>query len=114
MITVLDELDAEVQRLADEATPELLVRLLRTFLSGDRPGLITCERHSMHLFPYVRAQIDLTRAKRNYYRWADVHWPGDGLSRSRQEETYDSAVIRRDQIRKTYRSTPCTCWVPHR
>lgn len=117
MITVLDELDAEVQRLADEATPELLVRLLRTFLSGDRPGLITCERHSMHLFPYVRAQIDLTRAKRNYYRWADIHWPPGchmGGQKSLQEAAYDSAVIRRDQIRKTYRSTPCTCWVPHR
>ena len=113
-MTVLDELDAEVQRLADQATPELLVRLLRTFLNDDRPGLLTCERHTLYLFPYVRAQITLTRAKRNYYRddWSPVCSPRS-IERD-VEKLYRRAQDARDSIRQTYRSTPCTCWVPHR
>lgn len=113
---MLAELEAEVQRLADEATPDLLPRLLRLFLHGDRPGLVTCERHSQHLFPYVRAQIFLTRAKRNYYR---DDWYPPCTHRSVKhgpdvEEIYRVALKHRNEIRQTYRSTPCTCWVPHR
>lgn len=118
MSDLLATLDAEVATLADEATPELLVRLLTAFLHEDRPGLVTCERHSHHLFPYVRAQINLTRAKRNYYRWADHHWPpichAGTVVESMPETNLRMAEIARDNIRKTYRSTPCTCWVQHR
>lgn len=116
----LDELLAEVKAIADEATPELLPRLMRILLGEDRPGLITCERHRHHLFPYVRAQVNLTRAKRDYYRWADVHWPvithaGCDIKRADPaEDTYERALRIRDEARKTYRSTTCTCWVQHR
>lgn len=114
----LDALDADVQRLVDEATPDLLPMLLKIFLKDDRPGLVTCVRHSHHLFPYVRAQIDLTRAKRHYYRWSDVHWPGPChggvVHEDPTEAAYHRALRIRDEVRQTYRSTPCTCWVQHR
>ena len=128
----LEALDAEVMRLVDEATPDLLPMLLKIFLHDDRPGLMTCERHTQHLFPYVRAQIALTRAKRNYYRDDDWEPPCTHRSTPRftpdpvhggntfdrlanmPETTYRMATIARDNIRAQYRATPCTCWVPHR
>lgn len=131
-MNVFEQLEAEVQQLVDEATPDLLPMLLKIFLKDDRPGLVTCERHTQKLFPYVRAQINLTRAKRNYYR--DDNWWGPCTHRSLPrdtpspyhagtehfstqlgpEESYRQATITRDNIRQIYRSTPCTCWVPHR
>lgn len=113
----LEALDAEVARLADEATPDLLPMLLKIFLKDDRPGLVTCERHMQHLFPYVRAQIALTRAKRNYYHYGDYTSPCSHGGDSRVDlsaEALRRATNIRDDIRKTYRSTPCTCWVTHR
>lgn len=113
---VLEELDAEVQRLADEATPDLLPMLLKIFMSDDRPGLMTCERHMKYLFPYVRAQINLTRAKRNYYsdNWTPPCTHRSVEHSSQPENAYNFALTTRDEIRRTYRSTPCTCWVTHR
>ena len=115
---LLDRLDAEVQALVDEATPDLLPMLLKIFLKDDRPGLITCVRHSQYLFPYVRAQINLTRAKRNYYRYDDIHWPpichAGTVIESMPETAYRMATIARDNARQSYRSQPCTCWVQHR
>ena len=112
----LEALDAEVSRLVDEATPELLPMLLQIFLRDDRPGLLTCERHTQHLFPYVRAQINLTRAKRNYYRddWTPPCTHRSVEHSSDPEKAYDHAHRVRDEIRAKYRATPCTCWVPHR
>lgn len=110
------DLDALVQKLTDEATPELLPRLLKIFLHDDRPGLVTCERHMVRLFPYVRAQILLTRAKRNYYRddsWAYLHRCATS-SKEPSEVVYIRALNARDEARKIYRSTPCTCWVQKR
>jgi len=113
---MLAELEAEVKRLVDEATPELLPRLLKLFLSNDRPGLVTCERHAKHLFPYIAAQITLTRAKRNFYRddWSPPCTHRSVTFGDKTEEFYIWALKRRDEIRTTYRATPCTCWVPHR
>ena len=113
--SLLEHIDAEVKRLADEATPELLPMLYKIFVSDDRPGLVTCERHMKHLFPYVRAQIFLTRAKRNYYRedWSPPCGVALGAPTS-AEAIYASALRHRDELRVTYRSTPCTCRVKHR
>lgn len=115
---LLDQLDAEVQALVDEATPDLLPMLLKIFLKDERPGLITCIRHTHYLFPYVRAQINLTRAKRDYYRWSDHHWPpvchaGTSIE-SMPETNFRMAEVARDNARQRYRSEPCTCWVTHR
>ena len=116
IVNTLEQLDSEVKKLADEATPDLLPMLLKIFLKDDRPGLMTCERHTHHLFSYIRAQINLTRAKRNYYRddWSppcshhrDEHALGP-------EIIYHGALTTRNSIQQTYRSTPCTCWVQHR
>lgn len=85
-------------------------------MQDDRPGLVTCERHAKLLFPYVAAQIFLTRAKRNYYK---DDWIPPCTHRSVNfgpdtEKIYHQALVRRDEIRNIYRSTPCTCWVKHR
>ncbi len=110
----LEELEKEVERRVDDLTPELLPQLLERFLARD--GLVTCERHEYHLFSYVRAQITLTRAKRNYYRDGDTT-PSTGYyptGRDTSEVVYLSALRNRDELRKVYRSKPCTCWVRHR
>lgn len=108
----LADIDAEVMRQADELTPDLLPRLLKILLKRD--SLSTCERHDVHLFPYIRAQINLTRVKRQYYHSAGGY---DCLSHGMRDPYADAlyrATIIRDNIRKTYRATPCTCWVHHR
>jgi hypothetical protein len=96
------DLDAEVQRRADELTPELLPHLLRRLMARD--SLVFCERHDRHLFSYIRAQVNLTRTKRRHY---------DDYSRV-CEKNLEQAEKVRNEIRVTYRSTPCTCWVRHR
>jgi len=107
--------EREIMRQADELTPELLPRLLIQLLKRD--SLVFCERHMKHLFPYVRAQIALTRAKRNFYRYDD--W-GPSLHRSSNNSEMDAetalrmARIERDNIRRIYRSTPCVCFQQHR
>jgi len=111
----LQELEQEVARRVDELTPELLPQLLERFLARD--GLVQCERHENYLFSYVRAQITLTRAKRNYYRDGEWVAPSTGYypsSKDTSEMMYLSALKRRDEIRQIYRSKPCTCWVRHR
>lgn len=110
----LQELEKEVERRVDDLTPELLPQLLERLLARD--GLVQCERHEHHLFSYVRAQITLTRAKRNYYRDGDSI-PSSGYypsSKDTSEMVYLSALKRRDDLRQIYRSKPCTCWVQHR
>lgn len=114
MDTTLADLDSEVQRRADELTPELLPRLLRRLLQRD--SIVFCDRHDRLLFPYVRAQVNLTRIKRRCYYYDDVklypgYFPGESLTSS---QILDKMVIARDKIRLEYRSTPCTCWVQHR
>lgn len=136
---VLEELDAEIQREANALTSELLPRLLRKLLQPNREGLTTCERHSRFLVPYVTAQILLTRAKRQYHNddwmgaaaavattaWklANARTATDGRHpvdtayatvEATTEARFHSALSRRDEIRKQYRSTPCTCWVRKR
>ena len=117
----LDEFDREVMRLADAELPELLPRLLMQLLKRD--SLVHCERHMVLLFPYVRAQIALTRAKRNYYRdWVSpcamqstmppVH--NGILYADMPEMMYRMAEIARDNARRSYRSTPCVCFKQHR
>lgn len=104
-MNAVDNIQDEVNRLADELTPELLPALLERMLK--REGLTPCHRHMSLLFPYIDAQIALGRAKRAYF---DDH-PGCSL---RIADNYRFSLKRRDEIRKTYRSTPCTCWVPKR
>jgi hypothetical protein len=116
-----DALEREVMRRADELTPELLPRLLMQLLKRD--SLVFCERHMKHLFPYIRCQIALTKAKRSYYRdWTPpcsmqaapppVH---NGVQYSDHSEmAYRMAEIARDNARKLYRSTPCVCFKSHR
>jgi hypothetical protein len=106
-------IDAEVQRQADELTSELFPLLFERMLKRD--SLSFCERHDKLLYPYVRAQIDLTRRKRNYYRYGDVSGSllEDSLSHC-SERDFIRASDARDEIRREYRSTPCTCWVQHR
>lgn len=99
------DVENEVKKLADELTPELLPMLLERFMQRD--GLTFCVRHMRHLLPYIDAQIALGRAKRAYF---DDH-PDCAL---RIADDYHLSLKRRDEIRKTYRSTPCTCWVPKR
>jgi len=105
--------EREIMRQADELTPELLPRLLIQLLKRD--SLVFCKRHMELLFPYVRAQITLTWAKRNYYRYGE--WmPTDGINSSTvgPETAYKLALERRDTIRRQYRSTPCDCFKQHR
>jgi len=104
-MNALDEIEAEVKRRADELTPELLPTLLERFLK--RSGVTTCDRHFRHLIPYVNAQIALTQAKRRYLG----DYPGNALAIA---DSYHFSLKRRDEVRATYRSTPCTCWVPKR
>lgn len=110
-MNTLDGIQEEVQRLADELTPELLPMVLERMLARNT---VTgcCERHDMHLLPYVAAQIILTRAKRNYL---DDHRPlMQGENAMSPADWYHFNLNRRDEIRARYRSTPCTCWVPKR
>lgn len=109
----LEELEKEVERRVDDLTPELLPQLLERLLARD--GLVQCERHGAILYQYIAAQITLTRAKRNYFR-DDVSWSGYYPNAMPQgvADLYHFALNRRDQIRKEYRSKPCTCWVQHR
>lgn len=105
--------EREVLRQANELTPELLPRLLLQLLKRD--SLVFCERHMKLLFPYIRAQITLTWAKRNYYR--DGEWtPVEGITSAKMgpETTYRLALERRDAVRREYRSTPCDCFKRHR
>lgn len=106
------DLDAEVQRRADELTPELLPRLLKRLMSRD--SLVFCDRHDRLLFPYVCAQVTLTRMKRRDY-YDDVkltgYFPGEALT---PFQILERSTAARDKIRLEYRSTPCTCWVRHR
>jgi hypothetical protein len=108
-----DAFEREIMAKANELTPELLPRLLIQLLKRD--SLVHCERHMNLLFPYIRAQITLTWAKRNYYRYGE--WmPVDGINSSKMgpETTYKLALERRDAIRRQYRSTPCVCFKQHR
>jgi len=115
----LDALEREVMRRADSMTPELLPRLLMALLKRD--SLVYCERHMTKLFPYIRAQISLTRARRNYYRddWVqpcsqDASLYGIVSSPVSTERLYKMALEHRDRVRQEYRSTPCVCFQPHR
>jgi len=101
-MNTLDDLQDEVSCLADKLTPELLPALLERMLQRD--WIIPCHRHLNLLLPYIEAQITLTHAKRVYF---DDH--SDCL---RIAENYHFSLKRRNEIRKTYRSTLCTCWVP--
>lgn len=104
----IDALLVDVQRLADEATPDILPRLLKILLSDDRPGLAGCCRHRVRLYPYIKAQITLTRAKRAFSN-ADHVYTHDPV-----RTNFERAVTERDVARRLYRDTPCTCWVPKR
>lgn len=101
-MNVLDDLQSEVQRLADELTPELLPALLERMTKRD--GIVNCERHLKLLFPYVKTQVTLTKVKRWY-------WNGDN---SVTKAMLDELIEHRNKLRSHYRSTPCTCWVPKR
>lgn len=121
-----DAFEREIMRQADELTPELLPRLLMMLLKRD--SLVHCPRHMTKLFPYVRAQIALTRAKRNYYR--DAEWRpnadvGSNITHAGcdfgivstklgPETLYFMALEHRDRVRREYRSTPCVCFQQHR
>lgn len=111
-----DAFEREVMKQADALTPELLPRLLLQLLKRD--SLVFCERHMQLLFPYVRAQIALTRARRNYYRWSDIHWPSPchagTVIESMPETNLRMATIARDNARQAYRSKPCVCFKQHR
>ncbi len=104
-MNVLDDIQAEVNRRADELTPELLPAVLERFMN--RPGITTCERHFTRLIPYINSQITLSRAKRRYLG----DFPGCALKIA---DAYHFSLKRRDDLRVAYRSTPCTCWVPKR
>lgn len=109
---MIEELLAEVQGLADDRMDELLPLLLAQLV--EREGLHPCRRHNDLLVPYIRAQIWLTRAKRNYYRW-DGCYTSRPLERPQTPETVMvAAETTRDAARRIYRAEPCTCWVPHR
>lgn len=101
---LLQSLEDEVKRRADEATPELLPALLEKLSSSLRHGLIGCARHGKLLAPYIAAQIELTRAKRRSNNYCD----------NASYKHYYIALEARDQVRRNYRSTPCSCWVQHR
>jgi hypothetical protein len=116
-----EALEREVMKQADALTPELLPRLLRQLLKRD--SLVFCDRHMRLLFPYIRAQINLTRAKRNYYHYGET-WPElpqrllpiDGINSAQlgPDHTLQLATETRDAIRKQYRATPCVCFKQHR
>jgi hypothetical protein len=99
-VTAAADLDREVKERCDELTPELLPMLLRRMVA--REGLTPCERHEQLLFPYVRAQIALGKAKRAYYEY-------DG-----PKDHYDHSLEIRNAARARYRAFPCTCWLTHR
>ncbi len=101
-MNVLDDIQAEVIRLADEMTPELLPALLEQMTK--REGIIHCRRHGDLLRYYVSTQIILTRVKRKYW---DGH---DNVT----EGQLKIVTEQRDERRHYYRTTPCTCWVPKR
>ena len=112
MMEQLQAITAAVKVRADERTCELLPMLMSRLASRD--GLTSCRRHDTLLYPYVEAQISLTRAKRvyNYDHW---QW---SRSRADSEEQAQAFMLKaeesRDKIRQEYRSTPCTCWVSKR
>ena len=105
--------EREVMRQANELTPELLPRLLMQLLKRD--SLVFCDRHMRLLFPYIRAQINLTRAKRNYYRYGET-WPVEGINSDKvgPDLALQLATDTRNVIRQQYRATPCVCFQQHR
>ena len=109
------ELEAEIAKRVEDMTPELLPQLLERFLV--RQGLVECARHGQKLLSYVRAQIALTRAKRNNIPnhnsdCTTGYYPSEIPQII--SDHYNFALKHRNDIRKDYRSTPCTCWVRHR
>lgn len=110
---LLDALDAEVKSRADQATSELLPRLLENFLQDDRLGLLSCERHSTYLSVYVEAQIRLTKQKQRL-TYADYITSVSDTEYLSVVKLVERAKEARDKVRSVYRSTPCTCWVQHR
>jgi hypothetical protein len=92
----------EVQRRADDRTADLLPAVMQNMLK--RNSLHGCVRHDVYLSPYVEAQILLTRANR-YFHWHDT---------DRALRNYVRARANREEARRKYRATPCTCWVPKR
>lgn len=98
----------EVSRQADLLTPELLPMVLKSMFS--RNGVAGCLRHETLLQPYVRAQIELTRAKRaldHCHHNFDERYNQSDANLRRVKQTRDTA-------HDAYHSTPCTCHVTKR
>lgn len=111
----LSQLEAEVASIVQSATPEFLPRLFRGLLNSNRPGLISCQRHTFLLAPYVKAQIKLHHVKRTlrHLEEGDTDYCKPSAIRIVKRSVREARCAR-DEIREVYRSTPCTCWVPHR
>ncbi len=101
-MSLFEDVEREVIRRADALTPELLPLLFERMV--ERDGIVPCERHTTLIIPYVRAQIHLGRAKRNYFEW---DYEG-------AKAIYEHALEIRNAARVKYRGTPCTCWATHR
>lgn len=108
-VSITQKLEEEVKQLANEQTGELLPLLLEKLMARD--GLDMCPRHSM-LDKRIRAEIALTKARRAT-RHGFFNHPSDPLAID-VEELYERTLKRTLEIRKEYRSRPCTCWVPKR
>ncbi len=101
-MSLADDIEREVRERCDELTPDLLPLVFKRMIARD--GMVACERHMTLLGPYVRAQIHLGRAKRNYFEW---DYEG-------AKAIYEHALEIRNAARVKYRGTPCTCWATHR
>jgi hypothetical protein len=101
-VSALEEIEREVRERCDDMMPELLPLVFTRMI--ERNGMIPCERHTTLIGPYVRAQIQLSRAKRNYY---DFDYEGS-------KAVYQHALELRDVARARYRGVSCNCWLAHR
>lgn len=112
MCSEVQQILAAVNERADDRTAELLPMLMARMAARD--SLTGCVRCEQLLYPYVDAQIKLTRAKRVYN--CDL-WQWSRYTPSTEEQAYKAffrAEKIRDEARTKYRSTDCTCWVTKR
>lgn len=97
---MIEELLAEAQVRADARIDELLAHLLSLEHIGPyvpgKPYCVRCDRYKQY---YVKAAIELTKAKRHYRMVRD----------SFAERRWNLAEQRCQDSRKLFHTTPCTC-----
>lgn len=108
MSETLNELEVQVQEMANERTADVLPLLYDRLMA--REGLEECPRHSM-LRERVKAEIVLHHAKKAV---RDGILSSFDICHDRLATRLDSVIQDTEKVREEYRAKTCTCWIQHR